>query len=127
MADDAGWPGERLYRAGDRAISEDSLDDSCAGQYWLSCGLWIVAWLLRLYLLIGACAHAKSCDVCLRQPDRRGLSGLDHSARAGRCVHAVRDGDYYRVGSAGEYVKVEARSSRYTSERRDLSEDRECG
>src|SRR5579864_1936922 len=127
LADDTGWRRERHYRAGNRAVPEDALDHSGAGQHWLPCGFRVVDWLLSLYLFAGACAHAQGGNVCIRESYCRDFSGLDHFARTGRCVHAIRDGDYYCVRCAGEYLKVEACASRYTCERRDLPEDCECG
>ena len=111
VANDSGRRHQWRYRAGDWSVPENTLDYICAERYWLSCGLWIVDWLLGLYLSAGARANAKGGDLCLRQSNCRGFSGLDYFARARRHVHAAGDGDYYRVSGAGEHIKTEADAS----------------
>src|SRR3954462_6840248 len=127
LADDAGRRREWDCRDGDRAIPENALDHIRAERHCLSCCFWIVDWLLGLYLPAGACSYAEGRYLCIRQSDCGGLSWLDHFARARRCIYVVGDSYHYCVGGAGEYFKAEARSSRYPSKRRNLSQDCECG
>ena len=79
--------------------------------HWLSCRLRLLDRLLSLHLSAGARADTEGGDICVCQSDCRGLSGLDHSARACRRFHAAGDRNHYRVSGAGEYVKIEACTS----------------
>src|SRR6185312_2788456 len=107
LANDTGGLRKWRYRTGDRPVPENTLDTASAYRNCISGGLRVMGWLFSLHLSAGACTDAKGGDLCLRQSDCGCFPWLDHSPRAGRFVHAVRDGDYYRVSGAGKYVKAE--------------------